>query len=199
MALDEKPQWLDPEMGEVALMHLSGGLQSTVRAVSEAESGLLPAAPTICVVQPTAVDPGRAPEGKWILWLQMLEVPGIILGDAAGEIPVPQDGRWNAEIGEAFADRLVDQLTAVIPRLRDTTIYRRVLTPVDLESMNINLVGGDPYSGHCGIGQQLLFRPMAALRNHTTPVKGLYHIGASSHPGPGLGGMSGYLVAKALT
>jgi phytoene dehydrogenase-like protein len=29
-------------------------------------------------------------------------------------------------------------------------------------------------------------------------VERLYHIGASTHPGPGLGGGSGYLVAKAL-
>jgi phytoene dehydrogenase-like protein len=34
--------------------------------------------------------------------------------------------------------------------------------------------------------------------NHTTHVRGLYHIGAASHPGPGLGGGSGYLVGKAL-
>lgn len=25
------------------------------------------------------------------------------------------------------------------------------------------------------------------MKNHNTPVKGLYHIGASTHPGPGLG------------
>ena len=34
--------------------------------------------------------------------------------------------------------------------------------------------------------------------NHTTPIRNLHHIGASTHPGPGLGGGSGYLVAKAL-
>ena len=31
------------------------------------------------------------------------------------------------------------------------------------------------------------------------PVAGLWHIGASTHPGPGLGAGSGYLVAKELT
>jgi len=29
-------------------------------------------------------------------------------------------------------------------------------------------------------------------------VKRLYHIGASTHPGPGLGGMSGFMVAQHL-
>ena len=34
---------------------------------------------------------------------------------------------------------------------------------------------------------------------HETAVAGLWHIGASTHPGPGLGAGSGYLVAKELT
>ena len=34
---------------------------------------------------------------------------------------------------------------------------------------------------------------------HATPVDGLWHIGATTHPGPGLGAGSGYLVAKELT
>ena len=33
---------------------------------------------------------------------------------------------------------------------------------------------------------------------HATPLDGLWHIGASTHPGPGLGAGSGYLVAKQL-
>lgn len=122
----------------------------------------------------------------------------MITGDAAGEIPPPEDGRWNEEVREAFADRLVDLLSAVIPNLRESMIYRKALSPLDLENMNINLVGGDPYSGHCGVNQQLLFRPLPALVNHRTLLKNLYHIGASTHPGPGLGGVSGYLVAKNL-
>jgi phytoene dehydrogenase-like protein len=34
--------------------------------------------------------------------------------------------------------------------------------------------------------------------NHDTEVKGLYHIGASTHPGAGLGGGSGFLLAQRL-
>jgi len=198
IAMDEKPQWLDAEMSKVALMHLTSGLDGVTKAVSEADRGLLPESPTICVVQPLAVDPSRAPEGKWILWLQLLELPKVIKGDAKREISIPADGTWNEPVKEAFADRLLDNLAKVIPNLKNSLIYRNVLSPADLESMNINLVGGDPYSGHCGVDQQLLFRPLPSLKNHSTPFKKLYHIGASTHPGPGLGGMSGFMVAKAL-
>jgi hypothetical protein len=71
-------------------------------------------------------------------------------------------------------------------------LARRVLSPADLESMNINLVGGDPYGGACTLDQLLLWRPLRGTRKHRTPVSQLYHIGASTHPGAGLGGGSGW-------
>jgi len=43
------------------------------------------------------------------------------------------------------------------------------------------------------------FADEAERTSHRTPVARLHHIGASTHPGPGLGGGSGFLVAKALT
>jgi phytoene dehydrogenase-like protein len=64
--------------------------------------------------------------------------------------------------------------------------------------MNVNLVGGDPYGGACTLDQFFVWRPHAGQINNGTPIKNLYHIGASTHPGPGLGGGSGLNVAKAL-
>ena len=70
--------------------------------------------------------------------------------------------------------------------------------PADLEAMNANLVGGDPYGGLCTIDQFFLFRPYPHSTNGRGLVRGLIHIGASTHPGPGLGGGSGFLAAKRL-
>ena len=64
--------------------------------------------------------------------------------------------------------------------------------------MNVNLVGGDPYGGSSTMDQSFLWRPFKNSMNHTTAVDGLYHIGASTHPGAGLGGGSGYLLAERL-
>ena len=58
--------------------------------------------------------------------------------------------------------------------------------------------GGDIYSGSCALDQNLLWRPRPGLPGHRTHVDGLWHIGASTHPGPGLGAGSGTLVAKEL-
>jgi phytoene dehydrogenase-like protein len=197
LALSEAPRWPDPVLGQVAYLHLSGGPDAVSRAVNEAERGLLPAEPTICVAQPTALDPTRAPEGRHILWIQLPECPREPVGDAAGRIDVPPGG-WTAALREAYADRVIDLIERQVPNLRSAILGRAVLSPADLAALNVNLVGGDPYGGDCALDQYLLWRPLRATRNHATPVKHLWHIGASTHPGPGLGGGSGFHVAQAL-
>jgi phytoene dehydrogenase-like protein len=198
-ALDAPPKWKGgPDLGKVALLHLTPGLDGVSRAANECERGLLPAEPTICVGQPTALDPSRAPEGKAILWLQLPEAPRVIKGDANGEIATPPDGRWTESVREAFADRVEALVAHHVDDFRSHVIARRAYSPGDLEMMNVNLVGGDPYGGYCGLDQFFVWRPFPGSINHRTAVTGVYHIGASTHPGPGLGGGSGFLLASAL-
>ena len=198
-ALKSPLKWKNPELAKVALLHLTSGLDAVSKAVNEAERGMLPAEPTICLGQPTAFDPSRAPEGKAILWLQLPEAPRHVKGDAAGKIKVPKDGRWTEDLREAYANRIEAILSKHIPGFKSLIIKRRCYSPADLEAMNINLVGGDPYGGACSIDQFFLWRPLRSTANHETSVKRLYHIGASTHPGPGLGGGSGFLLAGALS
>ena len=197
-ALKSPPKWKAPELGTVALTHLTPGLDGVSKAVNEAERGMLPAVPTICVGQPVSFDPSRCPPGASILWLQLPEAPRVIKGDSAGEIAVPADGRWTEAVREQYADRVEAILAAHLEGFRETIIARKAYSPADLEALNINLVGGDPYGGFCGIDQFFLWRPFHSSVNHRTPVARLYHIGASTHPGPGLAGGSGFLLAKAL-
>ena len=86
-----------------------------------------------------------------------------------------------------------------IENLGAATLKRAVVSPPALETLNRNLVGGDIYGGSCALDQNLLWRPLSEAPGHETAVAGLWHIGASTHPGPGLGAGSGYLVAKELT
>jgi phytoene dehydrogenase-like protein len=160
---------------------------------------MLPVEPTVCVGQPTSFDPSRAPEGKAILWLQLPEAPRVLKGDAEGEIKTPKDQRWDEATREAYADRIEAILAKHITGFKASVLKRRCYSPADLEAMNMNLVGGDPYGGACTIDQFFVWRPLRGSANHETSVKRLYHIGASTHPGPGLGGGSGFLLASALT
>ncbi len=199
LALNEIPQWIDPELDSVAMIHLSDGADSVSKAINQSERGQLPDNCTVVVGQPTALDPTRAPEGKAILWLQLQELPSVIKGDAAGQIDIPKNGEWTEQVREQYADRIIERLNDYIPNLKSSILSRVVLSPADLANLNINLVGGDPYSGHCGMQQFFAWRPLKSIKNHDTTVKDLYHIGASTHPGPGLGGNSGYMVAKHLS
>ena len=202
LALDAPPQWSGADAERLArcpIVHVTPGLDGVSRAVNEAERGLLPAEATIVCGQPVALDPARAPDGKSILWLQLQELPaGRVKGDASGDLDVG-DGTWTEELREAYADRIVARLGDSIANLDKATLKRVVLSPADIEGLNTNLVGGDIYGGSCALDQNLLWRPLAEAPGHETAVAGLWHIGASTHPGPGLGAGSGYLVAKELT
>ncbi|MFC3612637.1 phytoene desaturase family protein [Lutimaribacter marinistellae] len=196
--LDGPVGWKTEGLDKVQLLHLTPGLDGVSKAGNEAERGLLPEVPTICVGQPCAADPTRAPDGKTVLWLQMPEAPREVKGDAAGQIETPADGTWTEALRDAFADRIEGVLSDHISNFKSRVVTRRALSPADLERYNVNLVGGDPYGGACTLDQFFLFRPFPTSKRHETGIKGLHHIGASTHPGPGLSGGSGYLVAKEL-
>jgi phytoene dehydrogenase-like protein len=196
-ALEKPPVWKNPELGKVALLHLTPGLDGVSKACNEAVRGMLPETPTICVGQPHALDPSRCPPGRAILWLQLPEAPREIKGDAAGKLVVAE-GAWTERLREAYADRVEAILASHIEGFKESVIARKACSPADLEAMNINLVDGDPYGGSSTIDQSFLWRPFKSSINHQTSVRDLYHIGASTHPGAGLGGGSGFLLAQRL-
>ena len=197
-ALSEPPDWHgDPRLGKTAILHVTSGLDGVSRAVNEADRGLLPAEATVVVGQPTAVDPSRAPDGAWILWVQLQELPWRVRGDAAGKLDV-RDGTWTDDLRERYADRIQQRIARHAPNLERAIRKRIALSPADLQAANPNLAQGDPYGGSLALDQNFLWRPFAAQPGHRTPIDGLYHIGASTWPGPGLGAGSGTLVAHEL-
>jgi phytoene dehydrogenase-like protein len=192
-ALSEPPEWDgDERLGRAAIVHLTPGLDGVSRAVNEADRGLLPAEATVVVGQPLTMDASRAPEGKGLLWIQLQELPWQVKGDAAGELDVG-DGSWSEELRERYADRIQARIAKHVRNLDSAVLERVCLSPADLWSANVNLVRGDPYGGSLALDQNFLWRAP-----HRTPVKGVWHVGASTHPGPGLGGGSGALVAQQL-
>jgi len=197
-ALSEPPRWDgDDRLDQTAIVHLTPGLDGVSRAVNEADRGLLPFEATVVVGQPLVVDDSRAPAGKGMLWIQLQELPWHVKGDAAGELDVG-DGMWDESLRERYADRIQARIARHVPNLESSILRRVVLSPADLRAANINLEHGDPYSGSLALDQNFLWRPFARQPGHRTPIDGLFQIGASTWPGPGLGAGSGTLVAKAL-
>lgn len=197
LALDKPVEWIDARLNTVPLVHLSNGSDSTGIACAQAEAGLLPAEPTVVVGQQYVLDPSRAPEGKATLWLQLQEVPFAPVGDAAGELDVSYG--WSGELKAGYLERVLARLEQFAPGTRASVLASDILAPTDLALANPNAVNGDPYGGSAELFQNLLWRPFPEAAGHRTAVQGLWHIGASTHPGPGLSGGSGHLVAQKLT
>jgi len=184
-ALSEPVRWEgDERLNRTAVVHVTPGLDGVSRAVNEAERGLIPEEATIVVGQPLTMDPSRAPDGKGLLWIQLQELPSRM--------------DWDDGLRERYADRIQARLARHIPNLESSIVKRVALGPHDLERMNVNLRHGDPYGGALSLDQNFLWRPFPASPGHATPVERLWHIGASTWPGPGLGAGSGTLVAQSL-
>src|SRR5262249_11670395 len=132
VALSAPPVWHDSKLADVAVLHVTPGLDGVSRAVPEAEQGLLPAEATIVVGQPAGADPSRCPPGQSLLWIQLQELRRVVRGDAANEIDVPASGAWTAELADAYARRVLTRLGRHVANLDRATIRSAVLSPADL-------------------------------------------------------------------
>ena len=194
LALDDLPNWAEPELRRFAYVHIAPSLDAIARTYQEAVAGLLPAEPVIVLGQPTTVDTTRAPNGKHVLWMQVRMVPAEIKGDARGEI-TSRD--WN-EVRDLYADRALGIAERYAPGLSDRILARHVVSPLDLERDNPNLVGGDQICGSHHISQNFLFRPVSGHADWSTPLKNLHLTGAATWPGAGVGAGSGFMLAQQL-
>lgn len=195
LATDGLPDWTaGDDLKRFAYVHIAPSLDQMARTYQQARAGLLPDEPVLVVGQPTAHDPSRAPEGRHVLWLQVRMVPGTILGDAAGRIAATD---WR-DAAEPMAERALDIVEAHAPGLRARILGRRVVSPLELEADNPNLVGGDQLCGSHHLAQNFLFRPARGHADGSTPIANLHLTGAAVWPGAGTGAGAGYLLARKL-
>lgn len=195
LAMSDLPDWAaGPQLRDFAYVHMAPSMDQMARTYQQARAGLLPDEPVIVCGQPTAIDPSRAPDGQHVLWLQVRMAPGKIKGDAAGKITATD---WESA-AEPFAERALDILERYAPGTRAKILARHIVTPVQLEAENPNLVGGDQICGSHHLSQHFLFRPVRGYADGTTPINKLYHTGAAIWPGAGTGAGPGYLLARKL-
>ena len=196
LAMADLPDWAaGAELKRFAYVHLAPSLRTMAEAYTDAVSGLLPREPVLVVGQPTAWDKSRAPAGKHVLWVQVRQVPGRIRGDAAGRIAARD---WAAAKGP-MAERVLDILERYAPGIRGKILGQAVVSPTELEAENPNLVGGDQIAGSHHLSQMFLNRPLPGWSDGSTPVEGLWMVGASCWPGGGTGAGSGYMMGERLT
>jgi len=130
---------------------------------------------------PTATDPSMAPPGAGSFYV-LSPVPH--LGAAAID--------WAVE-GPRYRDRILAHLDRLyMPGLLDDLVTSRIFTPVDFrDELNAHL--GSAFSLEPVLMQSAWFRP----HNRDDRLKGLYFVGAGTHPGAGVPGVVGSARATA--
>ena len=157
------------------------------RAYDEAKYGDFSSRPYLNVVIPSLVDPSVAPPGKHVISCFVQYAPYKLKEG-------PQ--AW-PEKREAFGDAVVDTLAEYVPGLKESILYRQVLTPWDLEQ-EFGLTEGNIFHGELSLEQLLFLRPAAGWARYRTPVDRLWMCASGTHPGGGLMGAPGELAAKTL-
>jgi phytoene dehydrogenase-like protein len=197
LALSCPPRWPDERFGLVGQPFLTDSLDGLALHVAQAKASLLPGKPTFSVQVPTVADPTRAPHHHAVMRVQVTDVPVQPRGDAADLLEVG-DGGWTQDLTSRFTDRVLALLERHAPGTTDSILAHRVVTPASLASFNLNSGPGDAYGGAQDLAQSFLFRPLPGQPSHRTFVPNLYTIGASTWPGGGVAGSSGYIVARQL-
>jgi phytoene dehydrogenase-like protein len=173
-ALSGPIPWRAAACGRAATVHVGGTLDEIAASEHDAWSGQTAEWPFVLLTQPSLFDGSRAPPGQHTAWAYC-HVPN---GSA-----VDMTARIEAQV-ERFA-----------PGFRDVVLERRVTTPAELERHNANYVGGDIVGGSNDL-MQLLARPVVAADPYALPARGWYLCSASTPPGGGVHGMSGYRAAR---
>ena len=90
-----------------------------------------------------------------------------------------------------MTEPILSQVERFAPGFRDTILATHVSTPADLAAYNPNYVGGDITGGRFDL-RQLFNRPARPWDPYSTPDPGIFICSASTPPGAGVHGMSGY-------
>jgi phytoene dehydrogenase-like protein len=188
LAVDRFPEFscrpgAGPHMrGDIAI---APSIEYLEKAYDQAKYGEFSQRPYLNVVIPSLVDPSVAPPGKHVVSIFVQYAPYNINGGPDS---------W-PEKREAFGDAVVDTLSEYCPTLKDSILFRQVVTPWDMEQQ-IGLTEGNIFQGELSLEQLFFLRPTAGWARYRTPVKNLWMCGSGAHPGGGIMGAPGELAAK---
>jgi phytoene dehydrogenase-like protein len=173
-ALDGPVPWSAPGCQRAVTVHVGGTLEEVAHSEAEVNAGRHAERPFALVVQPSVVDPSRAPTGQHTLWAYC---------------HVPNDSPFD------MTDRIEAQIERFAPGFRDRILARVTRTADQAEAHNPNLLGGDVNGGAASL-RQTFFRPVPRWNPYRTPLEGVYLCSASTPPGGGVHGMCGHWAAR---
>jgi phytoene dehydrogenase-like protein len=172
--ISEPVPWTNPDCRRAGTVHVGGTLEQVAASEAAAEAGRHSDAPFVLVVQPTLMDPSRAPAGGHILWAYC-HVPNGSTLDRSKVIE--------------------QQIERFAPGFRDTILARATRNAIEYEDYDNNFVGGDINAGRATFSAAVL-GPVPKWSRYRTALEGVYLCSSSTAPGGGVHGMCGYNAAR---
>lgn len=173
-ALDDAVPFTAQECRQAGTVHIGGTLEEIAAGEQVMSKEGHSSKPFVLLAQQSLFDDTRAPKDKHTLW---------------GYCHVP-----NGSIKNMTAI-IESQVERFAPGFRERILARHVMDTAAMESYNANYIGGDIGGGIIDI-RQLFTRPALRLSPYKTSKRGLYLCSASTPPGGGVHGMSGYHAAR---
>jgi phytoene dehydrogenase-like protein len=173
-AISEPVPWTNEQCRRAGTVHVGGTLDQVAASEAAVERGRHSDEPFVLVVQPTVMDPSRAPAGGHVLWAYCHVPNGSTLD--------------RTEVIERQIERFA-------PGFRDTVLARATRNSVEYEAYNNNYVGGDINAGRASLPGAVL-GPVPRWSRYRTALDGVYLCSSSTAPGGGVHGMCGYNAAR---
>jgi phytoene dehydrogenase-like protein len=175
LAIDGGIPWRAPELARAGTVHVGGTLEEIARSEAEVAHGRVPDAPFVLLAQQSLFDPSRAPAGRETVWAYC-HVPNGSTAD--------------------MTEPILRQIERFAPGFRQRILATATTGPAELEAYDANDIGGDIAGGRMDLGQ-LFTRPSLRLFDpYSTPDPRIFLCSASTPPGGGVHGMSGFHAAR---
>jgi phytoene dehydrogenase-like protein len=175
LAIDGPIPWRAVELSRAGTVHLGGAAEEIVRSEAAVARGQLPDRPFVLLVQQSRFDRSRAPEGRETVWAYC---------------HVPNGS--NADMTEP----ILRQIERFAPGFRERVLATSSSGPAQLEAYNANNVGGDIAGGRMDLGQLFTRPSLRLLDPYATGNPRILLCSASTPPGGGVHGMSGFHAAR---
>ena len=175
-ALSGPVPWSDERIARAGTVHIGGRREQIAAGERDVLAGRHASSPYVLVSQPSMFDPSRAPAGGHALWTYTHVPTGSTLDQT---------------------EAVIAAIEQHAPGFRDLIVASSARTAAQLAEHNPNYIGGDIAAGAATL-PQLLARPVLSLDPWRTPMPGVYLTGASTVPGPGVHGQSGWFAARSV-
>ncbi|NJC23641.1 phytoene dehydrogenase-like protein [Arthrobacter pigmenti] len=192
LALDGQPEYADLPDGLstaqacAAQFRIAPSFEYIEQSISDGLAGRPTSSPIIWGLLLSETSPHLAPKGRGLLSINAWHAPYELA-----------EGEWDESRTETFGQVCIDQVSTLMPRIRDYIIDHRFMSPVEVESITrlpkANITHGD-------MTLESLFgnRPNRGLHDYRTWLRGLYLGCAGSWPGGYFTGVPGFGASHAV-